>query len=42
MTVLTPQEHGRALAASAPPLTPEQVETAARILATVDDLAVAS
>lgn len=33
---MTPAEAGRALAATAPPLTDEQVEGAARILATVE------
>ena len=33
---MTPAEYGESLAAEAPPLTPEQVEGAARILATVE------
>lgn len=33
---MTPAEYGRQLAEAAPPLTDEQVEAAARILATVD------
>lgn len=33
---MTPAEAGRALAESAPPLTDEQVEAAARIFAVVD------
>lgn len=32
---MTPAEYGRMLAADEPPLTPEQIETAARILANV-------
>lgn len=39
---MTPTEYGQHLAAVAPPLTTEQVETAARILATVEDQAVAA
>ncbi len=35
--MMTPKEYGEYLAASAPPLTPEQIETAARILAGCDD-----
>lgn len=33
---MTPAEYGRQLAMAAPPLTPEQIEAAARILATVE------
>ena len=36
-TQLTPEEYGRELARNAPPLTDEQVERAARILATVPE-----
>lgn len=34
---MTPSEYGRQLAAQSDPLTPEQVEAAARILATVEE-----
>ena len=34
---MTPEEYGRELARKAPPLTDEQVERAARILATVPE-----
>ena len=33
---MSPAEYGRQLAATAPPLTEEQVEKAARILATIE------
>lgn len=33
---MTPAEHGAHLALAAPPLTAEQVESAARILATIE------
>lgn len=36
---MTPAEYGAHLAASAPPLTEEQIERAARILATVEPVA---
>jgi hypothetical protein len=36
---MTPAEFGRQLALAAPPLTPAQVEQAARILATIEDAA---
>lgn len=39
---MTPVEYGAHLAAQAPPLTEQQIEAAARILASVDDEAVAA
>lgn len=39
---MTPAEYGADLAQAAPPLTPQQVEAAARILAGLDDEAVAA
>jgi len=36
---MTPAEYGRELAATAPALTAEQIEAAARILATVEEMA---
>lgn len=39
---MTPAEYGRLLALSAKPLTDEQVEAAARILATVETVDVAA
>lgn len=36
---MTPAEYGTQLALAAPPLTEEQIEEAARILATVDAVA---
>lgn len=36
---MTPTEHGRHLASLEPPITDEQAEAAARILATVEDVA---
>ena len=39
MTTRTPQEYGEYLASIAPPLTDEQIESAARILATVEPVA---
>lgn len=39
MTTLTPQEYGRHLASLEPPITDEQAERAARILATVEQVA---